>query len=198
MFDSKDNTIVVLKRPELAISKKNSAFLYQCNCLEEILRLSFVLLDDLEKTLRNAGANLEDVSLLESEQELRLAMSIAGLITVQCSDKDFLADFIDPKYRVEELCLKAFRMSLDIAVIPIKKFLFIYCFYLEGLFGGPPQHTVEPVRCVTKEVYIAEFRKKQAKAKEPSNPIEDFYVIIRHKHRNDTFCKRTCYRRYSL
>jgi len=185
MFDSENESIYKLDKPNSETSIKNCKLLYQCNCLEEIIKVIFDQLDDLEKALRNAGNNLEDISLLESEQEIRISMSILGLITIHCSnDKDFLTDLINPQYRIEELCLKAFKMSLDIAVIPIKRFLLLYCIYLDGLFGGPPKHTVEPVRCVTKEVYIAEFRKKQEKGAS-SNAVEEFYVNIERKYRND-------------
>lgn len=180
MFDSKENTIIVLEKPNKAISIKNCQLLYQCDCLEEMIKLTFEQLDELEKILKVVGGDTENLLLLQSEQEVRMATSIVSLIAVYHSNnEEFRKDFVDPKYRVEELCLKVFKMSLDIAIVPIKKFLCAYCIYLDSLFGGPPRHTVEPVRCLMKELYITEFKKKQDKMNEPTNPVEEFYVFPR-------------------
>lgn len=84
---------------------------------------------------------------------------------------------IDSKLKIEDLCLRGFKLSLDLAIIPIKKILFIYFFYLDALFGGPPKHTVPAVRIINKEFYKNETQKK-AKAKEKEKAtVEDFYVL---------------------
>ena len=177
LFTEENGTISAVPDPSIEISKNNCKLIHQCSCIEEIIKIIYEQLEELEEVSKNAGNNLEDLSLLECEQEVRISMSIISLVAIHChDDNDFLRDLVNSKWGIEELCLKAFKMSLDIPIIPIKKFLFLYCIYLEGLFGGPPKHTVEPVRIITKDVYVNEFRKKQDKAHTSITPVEEFYV----------------------
>lgn len=46
---------------------------------------------------------------------------------------------IDPVNSVEEMCFKAIKHSLEIAVVPIRKFLILFYIYLKLLFGKAPE-----------------------------------------------------------
>ena len=143
------------------------------------------------------NVNLESVAILEKEQRLRISSSVLFIVAFYNSDDpafcaDYLGNFlfnsIDPKFKAEELCLKSFRLSLDLAILPIKKFLLLYYLYLRILFGGAPNHTVPPVRIINKEFYMKEFKiREQAKIK---SPIEDFYV----RNNKITNVEKACYK----
>ncbi len=89
---------------------------------------------------------------------------------------------------MEELCLRAFKLSLDLTIVPIKKLLFVYYIYLRTLFDGPPKHTVPPVRIINKDLYQREFKAKEKEKSASKSPVEEFYVSpkIRNTNRDAT------------
>jgi hypothetical protein len=45
---------------------------------------------------------------------------------------------LDPANCIEDMCFKSIKFSLDIAVVPIRKFLILFYIYLRLLFGPAP------------------------------------------------------------
>jgi len=177
MLDSNNNKITILMNTDLGIARKNCKIMLENNILFEIVKIVSEDLKNLEDAIKNAGSDLENLNLLENEHNLRISSSILALLSVQCeNDPILIKDLIDPKNKIEDLCLKSFKMSLDMTIMPIKKFLFIYCIYLQGVFGGPPKNSQEKIKNITKDLYANEFKKKVEKMKIPNNSAaEEFY-----------------------
>lgn len=112
-----------------------------------------------------------------------MAFSVLYLVAYHnCLDPGFAAEFIgnavvenvDPGLKVEDLCLRSFKLSLDLAITPIKKFLFIYYIFLYASFGGAPGHSELRVHVINRDFYK---KKLQTVTKGPAHsPVEMFYV----------------------
>lgn len=51
-------------------------------------------------------------------------------------DPSMIKEFTDRKLSpIEEVCMKAVRISLELAIVPIRKFLIIFYIYMRFLFG---------------------------------------------------------------
>lgn len=53
-------------------------------------------------------------------------------------DSQLSADVVDKESLIEEMCFKAIKYSLEISVIPIRKFMLLFYLYLRLLFGPAP------------------------------------------------------------
>ena len=54
-------------------------------------------------------------------------------------DSNFIKEFCLPQHiRMEEICLRAVKFSLEIQTVPIRKFLILFQIYLRFLFGKDP------------------------------------------------------------
>jgi hypothetical protein len=68
-------------------------------------------------------------------------MTLNIMITVMLQvgdDKQLVRDFLDRDNGIEEMCFRAIKFSLEIAVVPIRKFLILFFIYLRLLFGSTP------------------------------------------------------------
>ena len=52
------------------------------------------------------------------------------------SDPGLKSDFTCLSFQIEKICLKAIKLSLEIPIIPIRKYLALFNFYILMLFGG--------------------------------------------------------------
>jgi len=50
-------------------------------------------------------------------------------------DESLVRDFTSPICMIEEMCFRSIKCSLEIAVVPIRKFLILFSIYLKLLFG---------------------------------------------------------------
>lgn len=53
-------------------------------------------------------------------------------------DEQLIRDFLDPSNLIEQMCFKSIKLSLEMAVVPIRKFLIIFYLFLRFLFGSAP------------------------------------------------------------
>jgi hypothetical protein len=70
------------------------------------------------------------------EQELRIVLNIVlTFLFLNINDDSVTQELISPNSLVEENCFKAIKYSLEISVVPIRKFLILFYIYLKSLFG---------------------------------------------------------------
>lgn len=129
---------------------------------------------------------------------------IINLAIYNNEDESFAHDFTNRQYtvQIEEMCIKAIKISLHLAIVPIKKFLIILYVYMRLLFGKetrPP--VVDPKAPPYKESYNVRKNKHLTYLKEYINlflntenqiprfnlqtnhPVEDFikrYMTLDH------------------
>jgi hypothetical protein len=51
------------------------------------------------------------------------------------NDPSLAKDYVSPRSMIEENCFKAIKYSLEIPVIPIRKFLILFYIFMRLLFG---------------------------------------------------------------
>jgi len=62
---------------------------------------------------------------------------MANFLIYNNDDEVVLREFTDRKYiDMEEICMSAVKYSLELANVPIKKFLIIFHIYMRLLFGN--------------------------------------------------------------
>jgi len=77
---------------------------------------------------------------LELEQELRMLLNILITVVLQVGDDpQVVRDLMDSGNGVEEMCFRSIKYSLEIAVVPIRKFLVLFYLYLRLQFGPAPK-----------------------------------------------------------
>lgn len=71
------------------------------------------------------------------EQELRFTLNILlNFLISNIDDESMAREFTDPSTLIEENCFKAIKYSLEIPIVPIRKFLILFYIFLKLLFGG--------------------------------------------------------------
>ena len=72
---------------------------------------------------------------------MRQILAILFELLVRNNNEDSVQlEFVRPAIiPVEEICMKAIKLSLDLPMVPIRKFLIIFQIYLRFLFGKTPQ-----------------------------------------------------------
>lgn len=71
---------------------------------------------------------------------MRMCLNILlNLLINNMDDKEMIALFISRDSLIEENCFKAIKLSLEIAIVPIRKFLIIFYLYLKLLLGDEPE-----------------------------------------------------------
>jgi len=84
---------------------------------------------------------------LRLELELRLILnSIFATVMHNLDDEVVIREFLDQSSFIEDNCFKAVKMSLDLAIVPIRKIIIIFYLYLQLLFG-PVQGTINSLMC---------------------------------------------------
>lgn len=63
---------------------------------------------------------------------------LLNFIIVNINDECLSRDIINPDSMVEDMCFRSIKYSLEIAVVPIRKFLILFYIYLRLLFGDVP------------------------------------------------------------
>lgn len=53
-------------------------------------------------------------------------------------DPQLQKDVIDDMNMIEEMCFRSIKYSLEISVVPIRKFLILFYLYLRLMFGEAP------------------------------------------------------------
>ena len=70
------------------------------------------------------------------EQEIRMLLNVLiNMVLSVRDDEQLVRDFLDPANGIEEMCFRSIKFSLEIAVVPIRKFLIIFYVFLRLLFG---------------------------------------------------------------
>lgn len=77
---------------------------------------------------------------MRTELHLRQVLNILFELLMCCAEDEALRrDFCEPQnIPIEEICMKAIKYSLEISMVPIKKFIIIFQVYLLFLFGRDP------------------------------------------------------------
>lgn len=69
--------------------------------------------------------------------------SLLNLLIYNNESATLAKAFVDSRLcQIEELCMKAVRISLELAIVPIRKFLIIFYIYLRLLFGNEPHEQI--------------------------------------------------------
>lgn len=70
------------------------------------------------------------------EFNLRLTLNVFMNLLIQNNDDPSLAkELLNDRFiQIEELCMKAVKLSIELAIVPIRKFLIIFYIYLRLLF----------------------------------------------------------------
>jgi hypothetical protein len=82
-----------------------------------------------------------DETLLTTEMELRMVLNLLfEFLMYNSSDEQLCKEFTMPQLiLMEEMCMKAIKDSLELQMVPIRKFLILFQIYLRCLFGKEPK-----------------------------------------------------------
>ena len=71
------------------------------------------------------------------EHELRMILNVTmNFIIYNNDDPSMIKEITDKNLSsLEEICMKAVRISLELAIVPIRKFLILFLIYMRYLFG---------------------------------------------------------------
>lgn len=115
-----------------------------CQALNEVSSVSFLCHNlNAKLTLLPVAINYtgDNALMMQAtlEQEIRMLLNIMLNLILQVRDDDQLVrDVLDPANCIEEMCFRTIKFSLEIAVVPIRKFLILFYLYLRLLFGPAP------------------------------------------------------------
>ena len=78
------------------------------------------------------------------EQDVRMCLNILfNLLIYNNDDPNVAYEFTEGDYPyIEAICMRALKISLDLSIVPIRKFLIIFFIYIRLLFGS---NVIEPV-----------------------------------------------------
>ena len=78
------------------------------------------------------------------EQDLRICLNILLNFLIYNNDDPTVAhEFTKGQFvNIEEICMRAVKISLELAIVPIRKFLIIFFIYIRLLFG---KNVIAPV-----------------------------------------------------
>jgi hypothetical protein len=93
-------------------------------------------LDRLSKLEKRDDEAKTPIKSTETELDLRLSLNIFMSLLIYNNDDPSLATELlcDRFIQIEELCMKAVKISIELAIVPIRKFLIIFFIYLRLLF----------------------------------------------------------------
>jgi hypothetical protein len=96
------------------------------------------------------------------------------------SDQQLVNEFLDPSNLIEQMCFKSIKLSLEMAVIPIRKFLIIFYLFLRLMFGPTAStHSEWKDMKYSKDMLINLVEKDETPRfnykNKDSNPVELFY-----------------------
>jgi hypothetical protein len=112
-----------------------------CEIFNHVSTISFICHNlnakmNLLPSIVTENASIEQLVL---EQEIRMLLNILINVVLQIrNDQQLVRDFIDPAQGIEDMCFRSIKFSLEIAVVPIRKFLIVFYIYLKLLFGDAP------------------------------------------------------------
>ena len=120
---------------------------YACEEINKVTSVSIIC-----HNLNSKLSQLPEMASLEEpeveaqillEQELRMLLNILINIMLNIEgDEQLIRDFLDPSNLIEQMCFKSIKLSLEMAVVPIRKFLIIFYLILRFLFGSAPGKTI--------------------------------------------------------
>jgi len=107
-------------------------------------RLIGTMLDQLNKVERKDDEAKTPVNSTEIEFYLRLTLNVFMNMLIYNNDDPSLAiELLNNRFiQVEEVCMKAVKISIELAIVPIRKFLIIFFIYLRLLFTDRPRDPV--------------------------------------------------------
>lgn len=99
-------------------------------------RLIGTMLDQLNKVERKDDEAKTPVNSTEIEFYLRLTLNVFMNMLIYNNDDPSLAtELLNNRFiQVEEVCVKAVKISIELAIVPIRKLLIIFFIYLRLLF----------------------------------------------------------------
>eukprot|EP00347_Sterkiella_histriomuscorum_P005678 403355681 len=108
------------------------------NLLSQNLKLKMQEMQQIDMTL---DKEQDFPQRLYVEQEIRMFLNIL-INYILCNinhDEGLWKEVVAEDSLIEEMCFKSIKYSLEIPVIPIRKFLILFYLYLRILFGDVPQ-----------------------------------------------------------
>ena len=96
----------------------------------QLLQMKLAQLDNVDRKKYKGNSELE--------LQLRMLLNIlANMVFYNNDDPSLSGEFTSPSLiQVERICLQAVQISLELAIVPIRKFLIIFYIYLRMLFGN--------------------------------------------------------------
>ena len=109
--------------------------LFKLGGLSAIGLALYAKLHDLEQ-----APSQEATTRIRTELHLRQVLNLLfEMLMCNAEDPSMRQDFCSPSnIAIEEICMKAIKYSLEISMVPIKKFIIIFQVYLLFLFGKDP------------------------------------------------------------
>lgn len=83
------------------------------------------------------------------EMQMRLILNTLLMFMIYNNDDPSVAQEITSSQfiQIEEICMKAVRISLELAIVPIRKFLIVFFIYMRLLFGYDTRPPVVDPKC---------------------------------------------------
>jgi hypothetical protein len=137
LINSRDEATGVKKVTELKQKQmKSNQLIKSLGGLQIFGRLIGTMLDQLNKVERKDDEAKTPVNSTEIEFYLRLTLNVFMNMLIYNNDDPSLAiELLNNRFiQVEEVCMKAVKISIELAIVPIRKFLIIFFIYLRLLF----------------------------------------------------------------
>ena len=121
------------------------------------------------------------------EQDLRMCLNILLNFLIYNNDDPTVAhEFTKGQFvNIEEICMRAVKISLELAIVPIRKFLIIFFIYIRLLFG---KNVIAPVN---------ETKPNKLK-REESESVKKFKHLLYLKEYQDVFLSSDVTPRFNL
>ena len=111
--------------------------------LEVVCKILYHLVEQLNKVNRQKFDTEQQL-----EHELRITLNTLLNFLVYNNEDDTVAhEFTRGQFVcIEEICMRAVKISLELAIVPIRKFLIIFFIYMRLLFGRDTRAPIKEIK----------------------------------------------------